>query len=334
MTPWPFGSGGKPALDVYGVDYDAIETAFDEEFAEPPSGRKNTVALLVVYDNYLIAERYQDSIDAFAPLKGYSMSKSLINGVMGVLQQQDIMDISDTTGLAEWQNDSRANITIEQLMRMESGLQYTERAMGNDNDQGRLLYGDQAPTDYAIARAAERDPSTGFNYSSGDNVILARAIQNKLGGSPQAAYDLYKTEFFDRIDAVTALVEHDVNGTFLSAESVFLSARDWARFIQLYMNNGEWNGEQILTEEWVSQSLIPSKFDERYAANIWVNTNQEAFPGLPEDTIAFYGAMERFVLAIPSRKAIVVRMGYSHNRESVNISEFAAKILEALPLPQ
>ena len=328
FTPWPFGSGGMPAQPVAGIDYDKLQAVSDEVFND--TGGLNPVAFLVVYDGQLIHERYEGGVGPFSPLKGFSMSKSLINGLMGRLQDAGQLYVTDPTGIEEWQMDGRANITMENLMQMSSGLDYFERAMGTNNDQGLLTYGDLPPSTYAVQLPLIAEPGSNFNYSSGDNMIAARVIQDHLG-SIQQTYDYYQKEFFFKFDAVNSLVEHDEAGYFSSAESLFMSARDWARLAQLYMNNGQWNGEQVLSEDWVNYSLTPSDHYLVYAKNIWVNTDQYGFPMLPEDTFSFAGALERFVMAVPSRKAIVVRIGFSHNREAFDINPVVAGVLEALP---
>ena len=328
-TPWPYGSAGMWARPMAGVDYEKIASVANDVFTE----RKgvNPVALLVVYNGKLVYERYQGGIGPFSPLKGFSMSKSLINGLMGRLQDAGSLYVTDTTGVAEWQMDDRAAITLENLMQMSSGLDYVERALGNDNDQGLLTYGSSPASRYAVNLPLIAEPGSTFSYSSADNTIVAKVIQDHLGGA-QAAYDFYQKEFFFQFDAVNSLVAHDEAGYFSSAESLFMSARDWARLAQLYLNNGWWNGKLVLSPEWIEYSLTPSTHYAAYAKNIWVNTNQSAFPLLPEDTFAFAGALERFVIAVPSRKAIVVRIGFSHNRDAFDINPVVAGILEALPV--
>lgn len=324
--PWPHGSGG--ASPIPGVDYDQLDQVMEDVFT--PAKGINAVAFLVVYDGQLVVERYEGGIGPMSPVKGFSMSKSLINGLIGRMQGMGLLSATDTTGIPEWADDDRALITLDDLMRMSSGLDFEERATGNDNHQGQLLYGDQPPFEFAVSRPLKNQPGSTFNYSSGDNIILAKIVADKLGGL-QAAYDFYQTEFFHRFDAVNSLVEHDVQGHMVSAESLFMSARDWARLAQLYMNNGQWDGQQILSPDWIDYSLTPSDNFSIYGANIWLNTDQEAFPMLPEDTFAFAGALERFVMAVPSRKTIVVRLGFSHNRDEVDINPIVAGVLQALP---
>lgn len=326
--PWPYGSGGKPADPIPGVQYEVLEQVMDNAVVEEDG--INTVALLVVYGGQLVSERYAGGIGPFSPIKGYSMSKSVMNGLLGVLQARGEIDIQDAVGFPEWHADDRANITYEQLMRMTSGLDYQEKAAGSENHQGEMLYGGQPPVQFALSRPLAEEPGSKYNYSSADNVLLAAAVQNQVGGI-QSIYELYKTQFFDQFDAVTAQLEHDTQGYMLSAESVFLSARDWARFAYLYMNQGRWNGNQVLSKEWVEYSLTANENYAGYGANIWLNNNELVFPTLPEDTFSFAGALKRFVIAIPSRKTIIVRMGYTHNYQAYDIIALTHQILNALP---
>lgn len=332
--PWPFGAAGvsPSAPDI--IDLQALETIIDSEFEEPEpatknSGGKNTVAVAIAYQGRLVAERYSDGLSPFSPLKGYSMSKSLINSVAGILSDRGVLTVDQPTGFPAWQQDARSQITLKHLMHMESGLAYVERAMGSQSNQSQLLYGSKSPIEFALALGVEAPPATRYNYSSADNLLAAKLLQDTVGGV-QPMYEFYQRELFHRISVTTAVVENGVDNYLLAPESLMLSARDWARLGQLYANNGLWNGETVLSQSWMDFTVSEAATNESYGAFIWLNHGGYWFPDLPEDTLAFVGAFERFVIAIPSLDLVVVRIGFTHDRDTVDMNAFVSQIVAIL----
>ena len=332
--PWPSGAAGISPLAADIIDLAALEAIIDAEFVEPEpatknSGGKNTVAVAIAYQGQLVAERYSDGLTPYSPLKGYSMSKSLVNSVAGILSDRGLLTVDQPTGFQEWQQDDRAQITLEHLMHMESGLAYVERAMGSQSDQSQLLYGSKSPVEFAMALRVEAPPATRFNYSSADNILAAKLLQDTLGGV-QPMYEFYQRELFHRINVTTAVVENGVDNYLLAPESLMLSARDWARLGQLYANGGSWNGATILSQSWLDFTVKEAATNESYGAFIWLNHGGYWFPDLPEDTLAFVGAFERFVIAIPSLDLVVVRIGFTHDRDTVDMNAFVSQIVAIL----
>jgi len=326
---WPYGSAGVDSSAIDENTLSVLSGLIDEEFVNPNGKVKHTTGVAVVKGGKLIVERYAGGLTSRAAVKGFSMSKSLVNALGGVLYDKGVLDLDAPLAFDEWQGTDKTSITFRHLAHMSSGLKYTERAIGNDNDQGLLLYGKQQPFDFMTEKPLIATPGELYNYSSGDNLLAARALQNLMGGMANS-YRIIRDDLFHKIDVTSLLIEHSGDGYMLAPESLMLSVRDWARFGWLYRNRGLWGDDQVLSEEWVDYSLTPAKSNESYGAFLWLNTGRWFFEDLPEDTIAFVGALERYVIIIPSLDIVVVRVGFSHDRDTVDINAFVKSIVEVL----
>lgn len=326
---WPYGSAGIDPSAEENRTLKELALLLDEEFINPPGKVKHTTGVAIVKGGSLIMERYAGGLTAQSPVKGFSMSKSFVNALAGTLYDQGMLDLDQPLAFDEWQGTDLDSITFRHLAHMSSGLKYVERAIGKDNDQGLLLYSEQQPFDFMSGKPFVAAPGEKYNYSSGDNMIAARGLQNIIG-DVQSTYNHYQQSLFHKVDITTALIEHAGDGYMVAPESLMMSVRDWARFGLLYKNNGRWRGEQVLSQEWLDYSLTPAATEPSYGAFIWLNTGQWFFEDLPEDTFAFVGALERYVVVIPSLDIVVVRIGFSHDKDSVDINNFMKSIVNVL----
>ncbi len=279
-----------------------------------------TTAVLVLYQNQVVAEAYRDGLDQASPLKGFSMSKSFANLLVGRLSDQQKLQVNEPLLLAGWANDARSNITWDHSLRMSSGLLWHEAAIGEDNDQGQMFYNSADPSAYAREKPYSVDPATAFNYSSGDYMNISTALMKQDG-------------WFDpgwSLDQHFAL-EYSPDGQVpLLAEGVYLTTRGWAAMASLYMHNGQLAGESVLSPQWVDYSLTPSDTNFDYGAGIWLNRGQSLFPLLPPDTFAFIGSYDRYTVAIPQYDLVVVRFGFSAQPGDFDMQEFIVQVIERL----
>jgi CubicO group peptidase (beta-lactamase class C family) len=305
------GAGRFPALQQL------VESAVN---AGAPA---HTTAMLVIHDQQVVAEAYGDGIDADSPLKGFSMSKSLANLLVGRLADQGLLDVQDPLPLAAWQRDERARIRWDDSLRMSSGLLWNEASVGSNNQQGILFYGSADPAAYASESAAVAAPATLFNYSSADFTNIATAL---VEGYPH---------WFDpgwNLGGPFALDFSPDNRYPLLGEGVLLTTRGWAQLASIYMHEGRLGDSQILSPEWVQYSLTPSATNFDYGAGIWLNRGQALYPQLPADAFAFLGSYDRAVVAIPSRQLIVVRIGFSAQPGDFNMEDWMVQVLALLPV--
>lgn len=309
---WPAGEG--PAQLPGDVDADALDAAIDPAFVEDdPEGReRNTRAVVVVRDGQLIAERYGDGFDAETPLLGWSMGKSLSNAIVGRLVLEGQLDVEDAGLRPEWKSDDRRDITIDHLLTMTSGLAF-EEVYDPDTDATRMLFTPRDTAAYAADQPLEAAPGTRWSYSSGTTNILCDAAHEATGTGVELAHEL----LFAPLGMASAVIEPDESGTLVCSSFPYATARDWARFGQLFLQDGEWDGERLLPDGWVASSTTPVDTvdaDTPYGAQWWLNEGPDGqlrMPSVPADAYWASGNEGQHVVAIPSEDLVVVRLGFS-----------------------
>lgn len=339
--PWPDGNGPpSPPADM-GVDPDRLAEALDEAFAEPSSDNpRKTRAVLVVYQGRLIAERYAEGFHAKMPLPGWSMAKSITNAIVGILVRQGRLSVMKPAPVPEWQTaaDPRQKITLDQLLRMSSGLAFDE-VYAPLHHATEMLYGAYDMAAFAAAQPLAAEPDTVWNYSSGTANIIAGIVRRTLETDMAEYYPFLHQELFNRIGMTSAVMESDPSGTFVGSSYAVATPRDWARFGLLYLRDGVWNSRRILPEGWVAYSTTPTPAAPRgeYGALFWLNAGARDNPGnrrwpdAPADAYAAKGFQEQKVIIIPSRDLVLVRFGATADRSAWDTNRFIRSILDALP---
>ncbi|MGM0473836.1 MAG: serine hydrolase domain-containing protein [Bacteroidota bacterium] len=329
-VPWPRGdvlSDIRPE----GVDYvkldSVVENAFDPPGSEPS---RKTLAVAVVYDESLVAEKYHGGYDLNTKFHGWSMTKSITGALIGTLADGGRMDVSAPTGIPEWSDDSRKNITVEHILHMSSGLDWVENYF-TISDATVMLMQSSDMFSYVVSCEAAHEPGTEWNYSSGDANLLSGLIRMTLGDD-QTYHSYPYTRLMHRIGMLNTVIETDASGLFVASSYSYGSARDWARFGLLFLNNGVFEGDTVLSPAWVEylQKEAPAS-DGTYAATFWLEETEpfHELRDVPDDVYFADGFMGQRIYIIPSEKLVVVRMGYSLADFSMN--EFLKGILAALP---
>lgn len=318
-----------------------LAKALDEAFSEKhPDNPIRTRAVVVVYDNQIIAERYAPGTSADTALPGWSMTKSVTNALVGILVNQGKLSIDRPVPIAEWSaaGDPRKAITLDHLLRTISGLAFDERSGPVVSDVNRMLLRSRDTAGYALARPLEHIPGSHWQYSSGTTNIVSRIIRDSVGGSVADYHAFPRKALFDKVGMTSAIMEVDAAGTFVASSFMYASARDWARFGLLYLQDGVWEGERILPSGWVSYSRTPSPTVPlgQYGAHFWTNggvlTASTAKPlkSLPADTFYASGYEGQYVVVIPSRKLVVVRLGLTKKIKSWDMEYFVTDVLAAI----
>jgi CubicO group peptidase (beta-lactamase class C family) len=339
--PWPLGDGGPVDSASVGVDAQQLENALDDAFAEPAAEPlRNTRAVAVVYDGKLIAERYAPGFGPDMPMLGWSMSKSVTNALVGLLVGQGRLALEDPAPVPEWRSpdDPRHEITLDQLMRMSSGLAF-EEIYGPLADATDMLYGANDFGAFAAQSRLEAPPGQKWSYSSGTANIIARIVRYEAEKTAPDYYRLMREALFDRIGMSSMVIEPDPSGTFVGSSYAVATVRDWARFGLLYLQDGMWNGKRILPEGWVAYSTAPAPKAPKgeYGALFWLNAGAPGNPGnrlwphAPVDAYAAQGFQEQNVIMIPSRGVVLVRFGATSKRSAWDTDAFIAGVLQALP---
>jgi hypothetical protein len=292
----------------------ALKAALDHAFVEsatPPYRR--TKAVVVVRDGKVIAERYAPGIGIDTPLPSFSMTKSMVNALLGIMTLQGLTSPSLPAPIAEWHgaNDPRREIEIGHLMRMTSGLALDEDNSGFDPSSQMYLYNDMAG--FAIAAPLIAPPGTRWHYSSATTQILARIIRDAVGG-PEQTLGFAWRELFNPLGMRDVTLQFDASGTLQGSNNMLASARDWARFGLLYLNDGEIGGKRILHADWVGYSAAAT-LDTDYGAGFFTNRSEHpnakgrALAGIPRDAFFAFGYLGQRCAIIPSQHMVVVRMG-------------------------
>jgi len=180
-------------------------------------------------------------------------------------------------------------------------------------------------------RALEHTPGTHFNYNTGDANLLANIVQNAAGGSLQEAYNFFQTELFHKIDIRSAIIEFDATGQFVGGAYAFMTPRDWARLGQLYLQEGNWKGEQVISSEWVNYVTSPSPVTDEYGGQLWLNSNGIDWPNVPHDAYYFAGHQGQRVVIIPSEKLVIVRTGVTEDYDYIGLDAIISEVIAALP---
>lgn len=332
--PWPMGNKMSDSL-IAGVDYGKIQSAIQEAFTETdPSKPKNTLAVIALYDGQIIGEKYANGINNNSPLMGWSMTKSLTNGLVGILVKDGKLQIDAPAPVAEWANDDRKSITLNDLMHASSGLEWNEDYFAPGDFHTMFMDSDDKGG-YAASKKLKYKPGEHFEYSSGTTNLLSKIVRQAAGDAnyPKFAYE----RLFHKIGMYHTLIEPDASGTFVGSSYGYASARDWARFGLLFLNDGIWNGERILPEGWTKYSSTPASSAPigEYGAQFWLNagakdnSKNSYHPGMPHDEYGAEGFERQMVYIIPSKKLVVVRLGVSHH--GFDDTGLVQKIISGLP---
>ncbi len=340
-VPWPYGDKIDVERDPSAIDRAALDRALEQAFSEPnPDKPRRTRAVVVVYKNRLAAEKYGPDIDRDMPLIGWSMTKSVTSALAGILAGRGDLKLEQRAPVPEWQapDDPRRNITLNHLLHMSPGLAFVEGYASTPlSDVNKMLFTQPDMAAFAADFPLEAKPGETFSYSSGTTNIISRIIRQCFA-SLHEYFTFPRQALFNKIGMRTAVWEPDASGTLVGSSYLYASARDWARFGLLYLNDGVWNGERILPPGWVEYTTTPAPAAKRgqYGAHFWLNRGSpdkpenRTFPSLPPDLFYCSGYQGQSVVIIPSRDLVVVRLGMT-TKGGWDLEEFIGDVLKAFP---
>lgn len=266
-------------------------------------------AFLVMHKGVPVIEAYKPGFDRNTRFISWSMAKSFTNALVGIMVRKGMLDINQPAGFEEWKNDDRSKITLNNLLQMQSGLEWNED-YGNRSDVTVMLHCKPDMGKYAIDQKLKYEPGTHWYYSSGTTNIVSRLIRSKFA-SDSLYYSFADKELFNKIGMPDAVFETDASGTYVGSSYLWASARDYARFAYLFMHDGMFNGERILPEGWVKYSTTPaSSSDGGYGAFFWLNQGGK-IEGAPKDMYRCDGHEGQHIFMFPSQDMAVVLLGYS-----------------------
>lgn len=329
---WPDGEAAAPEAAP------ALARVLTDALRDDGPKLRRTRALVVVRAGRLLAERYAPGFAAATPLNGWSMTKSAFGALLGTLVGEGRVAPSSRALLAQWREpgDPRAQIALEDLLRMRSGLNFSEVYSDLNADVNRMLFVSGDAGGYAAARPLAHPPGTRWQYASGTSNILSLIARRALGDRDYWSWP--RRALFAPIGMASAVLEPDASGTFVASSYLFATARDWARLGELMRRDGVWGGRRVLPEGWVKflTTPTPQSPDGRYGAHWWLKLSKElggetpAAAKIPADAFHALGHEGQCLTVIPSRELVVVRLGLSIDITAWDHAAFLADLLAAL----
>lgn len=316
-------------LNIPNVDYPALNKAVADHFIDDDKEKPyGTRSVLVLKDGEIIAEQYADGFDKDTKQIGWSMTKSIFSALIGIaIEQNYISDLNENKLFSEWKSDDRKDITLKQLLQMNTGLEWTED-YGDISEATIMLYDRDDMISYAKNTGVEGEKGTHWEYSSGTSNLLSGLLRQRF-----ADYESYfkfpYEQLFSKIGAPSFIMETDPKGNFVASSYAWANARDWAKFGQLYANDGTWNEERILPEGWSSFTAEEAEGSEGgYGAQFWLPTSEE-YPNSPKDMYFADGFQGQRIFIIPSENVVIVRLGLTRF-EQPNYDKLVSEVLAAI----
>lgn len=331
-TPWPMGDADALAEPNAGVN-----GALDWAFAQ---ATHNTRAIVVVHKGKIVGERYAPGWTKDTPQISWSAGKSITAALIGIVVQGGQLTVDEVAPIKEWRGkeDPRGAIRVRDLLRMSSGLDFANLGMSGpesftrDNKHMRIYFDGLNVFEHAVNQPQEIAPNTQYRYRNSDPLTLGRIVKEKVEARGENYLTFPQRALFDKIGARNFVLETDAWGNFIMTGFDYGSARDWARFGLLHLWDGKWNGEQILPAAWLEFISTPAPADKSqgYGGLWWLNRGGQ-WKGVPEDAIRASGHMGQYTMVIPSRDAVIVRLGPSPRGSDGYFTELVSRVLSALP---
>lgn len=323
--PFPYGELEQKDTLFSAIDYKGLEKAVSKAFSD--NEIKKTRAVLVIYKDQIIAEKYTDGFDENSKILGWSMTKSITATIYGILQKQGKLNINDKAPIDSWKNDERANITINDLLHMNSGLEWLEDYNGISDVTKMLFLAEDMPK---IQKEKELvgKPNESWNYSSGTTNLLSGMLRKKFD-SHQEYLDFWYSSLIDKIGMHSMLIETDLSGNYVGSSYGWATPRDWAKFGLLYLHKGNWNGEQLFDESWVDYVTTPTATSNgEYGGHFWLNAGG-IYSDAPRDLFSANGYQGQRVFIIPSKELVIVRMGLG-STDVFDFNDFLKEVVNSV----
>jgi hypothetical protein len=309
--PFPYGNQEPKDTVFSSVDYTKLNAAVANAFDVAGKKDKRTRSVVVIHKDRIIAEKYDTGFDKDSRILGWSMTKSITATIFGILEKEKKYDIYKPAPIVEWQKDKRKNITTNDLLHMNSGLEW-EESYDKICDATTMLFQSENMGRIQLEKPSAFVPNTHWNYSSGTTNLLSYILRNQFK-THQEYLDFWYSALIDKIGMDSMVIETDMAGNYVGSSYGWATTRDWSKFGLLYLHKGNWNGEQIFDESWVKYVATPTATsDGGYGAQFWLNAGGK-FPDAPRDMFYCSGFQGQMVAIIPSLDLVIVRMGLKEN---------------------
>ena len=317
--PYPYGNGSHKDSVFESIDYKKLNETVNSIF-----GVRKTRAVLVLYKGQIIAEKYSEGFTKDSRILGWSMTKSIMSTVFGILEHQQKINIQDKAPVESWQNDARKEITIHNLLQMNSGLEWDEN-YDEISDATKMLFLERDMTKVQEEKPLIGKPNETWNYSSGTSNLLSGILRDQFNNH-QSYLDFWYTNLIDKIGMNSMILESDLAGNYVASSYAWATTRDWGKFGLLYLHNGAWNGEELFTKEWVDYVTTPTPTSNgSYGAQFWLNTEKQ-LKDVSQNMYFADGYQGQRVYILPDEDLVIVRFGLSWFEEN----EFLKGIIQSI----
>ena len=303
----------------------------DRGVSESGTVESITLAELVLHRGEIVHEEYAPTAGPDTTLISWSTAKSVTQALVGIAVRDGLLDLDAPAPVPEWADDERSAITLRQLLHMSSGLRFVEDYVDDSISHCiDMLFGaGQADVaGYAAALPLDHPPGSVFNYSSGTTNIVSRIVGQAVGGGEAGMRAFMQDELFGPLGMTSADPRFDAAGTFIGSSFLYCTARDFARFGQLYLADGVWEGRRLLPEGWVdlarTPAPVPVEEEFGYGAHWWL-WDGHGFPG----TFAAHGYEGQYIIVRPDRDLVVVRLGKTPVEVRPPVIERLQELLDA-----
>ena len=342
--PWPDGDRveKKPLPDSVkrAVLEAAGDWAFDRVSHRGHAGQV-TLSLLLVYRGNIVYERYAQGVDMHTRTRTWSTAKSILSTLVGIAVDKGLLKV-DAPLPFNWPPDPRegipdprSRITLRHVLHMSSGLYPVDTYMGQAIGSGLSYFGGWDSAYQARNRGLIREPGAVWVYENYDTLLAALALQTALGDE-KTYREFPRRVLFDRIGMRGTVPGMDRFGHYVLSSQVYSNARDLARLGLLYLNRGKWNGEQILSEQWVDFVRTPAPSTKQigngYGGQWWLVPDKRK--DLPQDAYSTLGLRGQFAIVVPSYDLVVIRRGLDGRKGSLDTWDLLAEVLKAFPSPR
>jgi CubicO group peptidase (beta-lactamase class C family) len=333
---WPDGDLIEDSSLSSQIDESALAAASDWAFHRD-SPQQVTLSLLIVHRGKIIHERYAPGVDMFTKTRTWSTAKSIAVTLIGMLADRGVLGLDEPLGF-DWlpstrspESDPRNEITLRHVLNMSSGLYPVDNAgLEYATGSGMAYWAGASSVRGARSRALFREPGTYWDYENYETLLAVYAMKQALG-DPQEYLEFPRKALLDRIGMRNTLLSVDRFGDFILSSQVYTSARDLARFGLLYLNGGVWNGERLLSEEWINFVRTPAPATaargNQYGGQWWlVPDGRNDVPG---DAYSTAGNRGQFVIVVPSHDLVIVRRGLDFGRQGFDRWDLTREVLKA-----
>jgi CubicO group peptidase (beta-lactamase class C family) len=323
--PWPMGDGGiaprpTPALAA------TIGRAFDRS----TYGQGETIGVIVMRDGRIVGERYAEGFGPFVANRTWSVAKSIAGTLIGIAARDLAIDPKRAANVPEWRasGDPRQSVTLDNLMRMASGLHSDH--YGNRTDA--IYFGGTTVTEQATGWPLEAKPGTRFRYANNDILLAMRAVRATVNNDSR--YAAWPTQqLFAPLGMQHTTAGTDWRGNFLLSSQVWTTARDLARLGQFWLQDGVWQGKRLLPAGWMRYMTTPagpqpSGDSAGYGATMWLFGPKQ---GLPAGSYSAQGNRGQYVMVVPSERLVIVRRGEDPGAARFDIAKFTADVIRLRP---